>query len=659
MPAKPGPWLSRLSHGPHLVAIVLLLVSLREHSATAARLGQDPPARSQKRALLIGIDKYKHAGPQSGLKNLKGAVNDVESMKALLVGKFEFPDDPAHLQILKDDQATRAAIVQAIEQHLIVPSGERDVIVLYFAGHGSQRRNEGRLNGFDETIVPHDSRDPARTVFDITGDEISALVDRLSARTPNVTVILDSCQSGTLVQPTAFSTRSAREGYLRLAPPDTRQPPPAPSAAARPAAPRGAGLRPNSSTWTFLAAARAEEFAKEYDDGGIRQGAFTSILVKALRNAPAGTTYRDIMDVVRGRVTELFADQHPQLEGAGGDAFVFGDGQSLADLYIPVKPTPDGGQLAAGITLGVTKDSVFEVFPAGTKQFPVDKGVAKLRVTSVEPFTAPAMLLSGVSIPPDSRAVEREHVYDTPQVRLAIGTVNAPVPAIRQALSRRRQVALIDIADATPADLTLGIVNGSLELRGLSEPVALFTAPANASSVQPTVDAILSWAQWLNLRNLSNPSSPLKVRLDAAFSDPAASPSAIKDGSTVTLTLRNQSFDDLYVSVVDFSTDGSRTVLYPPPGQQPRLQAAQDVTLRPRRVWVPAGRTSVTDTVKLFATEDFVDFRGLTAGPIPTALTSRGALDDLFFAAAGAERNVRAVGLGRWATAERVFTVTR
>jgi len=419
------------------------------------------------------------------------------------------------------------------------------------------------------------------------------------------------------------------------------------------------GLRPNSSKWTFLAAARAEEFAKEYDEGGTRQGAFTGMLVKALRNAPAGATYRDIMDVVRGRVTELFADQHPQLEGSGGDAFVFGEGQSLADLYIPVKPTPDGGQLAAGMTLGVTKDSVFEVFPAGTKEFPVDAGIAKLRVTSVEPFSAPAILLSGVSIPVDSRAVERDHVYDTPQVRLAISTNDAPVPAIRQALSTRRQVAFIGAADATPGDLTLGIVNGSLEVRGLSEPAPLFTAPATATSIQPVVDAILSWAQWLNLRNLSNPSSPLKVRLDAAFSDPAASVSALSNGSTVTLTLRNLSFVDLYVAVVDFSTDGSRTVLYPPMGSQPRLQGAQSFTLRPMKVSVPAGRAHVSDTVKLFATVNAVDFRGLTAGPIPAALTSRGALDDLFFAAAGGLRNVRSVSLGDWATAERVFTVTR
>ena len=61
---------------PQLLFVGLMLVSLWGHhaDAAAARLGPQPPARAEKRALLIGIDKYKNAG-RNGLKNLAGCVN--------------------------------------------------------------------------------------------------------------------------------------------------------------------------------------------------------------------------------------------------------------------------------------------------------------------------------------------------------------------------------------------------------------------------------------------------------------------------------------------------------------------------------------------------------------------------------------------------------
>src|SRR5947209_2282177 len=75
-----------------------------------------------------------------------------------------------------------------------------------------------QISRLDETIVPYDSRDPEGKVFDISGAELHALLVQLAAKTNNVTFILDSCHSGTLV-------RGAR---MRSIPADTRTPPPLP-----------------------------------------------------------------------------------------------------------------------------------------------------------------------------------------------------------------------------------------------------------------------------------------------------------------------------------------------------------------------------------------------------------------------------------------------
>ena len=66
---------------------------------------------NESRALLIGINKYKHLPPQS---QLQFAVNDVMSMRQLLVEEFGFRED--HIITLIDEQATKHAIENAMSQ---------------------------------------------------------------------------------------------------------------------------------------------------------------------------------------------------------------------------------------------------------------------------------------------------------------------------------------------------------------------------------------------------------------------------------------------------------------------------------------------------------------------------------------------------------------
>lgn len=622
------------------------------------------PAGPTKRALIIGINRYRHAGA-NGVTNLAGCVNDAESMRALLVGKFEFPDDAEHIRVLKDEQATRAAIVGAVEQHLIAKASPGDVVVIFFAGHGSQMKDTSgtRVNGTDETIVPHDSRDPGGRVFDISGNEIGSLVERLNAKTDNVTVVFDSCNSGTLLQDATIRSRSIRTGYARVIPPDTREPPP-PTAPPAAVATRGVGVRPSNAKWTFIAGARADELANEYDEGGRRHGAMTRTLVEALKAAPPGATYRDVMDVVSGRVTELFASQHPQLEVAGGDSVVFGDKASLAVPFVQAQPTPTGAKLDAGAVFGVIIDTIFEVYAAGEKTFAPGAGLAKVRVTAVNVDSSTAVRQSGGSIPANARAVERERKFVTPQVTVAVldEAGSATLRAIRQNLARHQQIALA--TDRSRCDLTLSAAKGVVELRGLAASQPLFTVAEGPSATKPVVDTVLAWAQWFNLRALSNPASPLRVRLDVSVNGaPLAAPGRVTAGQSVVFTVTNNSFADLFIAIVDFSTDGSRTVLFPPRDSQPKLNAGNVFTLPPLPVSVPDGRTDVSDTIKLFATTSAVNFRTITSSAIPTATTTRevGSLADLFYAAAqGTTRNVGdSISLDTWTTAERMFSVVR
>src|SRR5258708_30180212 len=150
-----------------------------------------------KLALLVGINDYQH--PEQ-VSPLAGSINDVEDMRQVLIGKFEFP--PENILVLKDSEATHAGIVNALQTHLIAKAQAGDIVVFHYSGHGSQMKDVTgkQISRLDETIVPYDSRDPEGKVFDISGAELHALLVQLAAKTNNVTFILDSCHSGTLVR---------------------------------------------------------------------------------------------------------------------------------------------------------------------------------------------------------------------------------------------------------------------------------------------------------------------------------------------------------------------------------------------------------------------------------------------------------------------------
>jgi hypothetical protein len=257
----------------------------------------------RKLALLIGINEYR--SPM--LTDLRGCVNDVLLMKTVLTNQFGFAAD--QVTALTDAQATRQGIIDAF-QALIARARAGDVVLVHYSGHGARMKDASgdENDGMDETIVPHDSREG--DVFDINDDELNGLLRELSRKTSNITVVLDSCHSGS-------ATRGG--ATTRRAPDDLRDPPP-PAAFALGS--RGVNsdpsdLRTRDARYVLITGCRAHQLSNELEIDGNRQGVMTYHLARALREASAQATYRDIMDRVAGEVSAVFPSQEPELEGAG------------------------------------------------------------------------------------------------------------------------------------------------------------------------------------------------------------------------------------------------------------------------------------------------------------------------------------------------------
>ena len=275
-----------------------LLIAITLSFAVAAH-AQTP----RKRALLIGIDDYSASAipgavetEHRGWPDLKGAANDAGILREMLVHVYGFrPDD---IVVLKNQQATRAAILAAIEEHLVRRAAKGDIVFYFFAGHGSQVPNAAsdEPDGLDESIVPADSR---RGALDIRDKELRPLFNRILDRGAHLTLLLDHCHSG-----------SGFRGMPSGAHPRGIRPAPA-------LADGGSyGSRPEERGALVLASAQDADRAWETrGEDGAMHGAFTWAWIRAIRDAPADEPAQETFLRAQARLRVEHPDQTPAMLG--------------------------------------------------------------------------------------------------------------------------------------------------------------------------------------------------------------------------------------------------------------------------------------------------------------------------------------------------------
>ena len=110
-----------------------------------------------RRALIVGINQYQIHPTGDRVPNLDGALADAEAIAALLQNLHGFK--PENIRILRDQEATRAALLSALDSHLVQSAEPGDLSLFYYAGHGSYVENPAsqETDKRDETIIPADS----------------------------------------------------------------------------------------------------------------------------------------------------------------------------------------------------------------------------------------------------------------------------------------------------------------------------------------------------------------------------------------------------------------------------------------------------------------------------------------------------------------------
>lgn len=472
-------------------------------------------------ALLIGINAYE----SPTVNTLHGCENDVEAMRLFLMNQMYVPEK--QIKVLRSQEATRDAILDAFKTHLIDnPQIQRgDQILFHYSGHGSRMRSAdpNEPDGWDETLVAHDSRMPG--IYDIPDKTLAALLDQLAAAKSkadasgdNITVILDCCHSGS-------GTRAVNDpntALTRTAPPDDRTPPTDLDAAIR----GGASTRsitPTQSGWaiTHLLLAGCLDYEESYEHvtpEGAHHGALTYFTLDYLKNSPPNAAYGDLYARVKPQVSKLYPKQTPQCEGNRKRA-LFGGAIIESDPFIPVRSEGTGVRLEAGLVHGVREGAELAIYKAEVKTRAATATTTPLATVTVKTVSATSAQADFKTqparpLPVDAHALVTMQSYGGIQQRVYLKpTVDAAGQQMLDSLGKSirgetepASPHLILVENRTQSvDLIVTADQGQLTIRSKMEEVLVLPEDyQNGAGGKKTREALESIARFRALQALSN-----------------------------------------------------------------------------------------------------------------------------------------------------------
>ncbi len=559
-----------------------------------------------KRALLIGINKYPNLPDYS---QLRGCVNDVNVMRQTLETSFNFPPD--NITVLCDEDATAKKILEAMER-LVIDSGPDDIVVFHYSGHGSQMPAlKDKPRGYDESIMPYDSGrhnplfprqvDPC----DIRDTDIQEWLSRLTKITPNVTLIFDSCHSGSITRMEDSNDEGTR---LRWVEPDPLPAMPLTPVTQNGSSPKGeptlgaSGWLLTSDRYVLLAACAAEQGAYELDAPGdgvsTRHGAFTYFLTQEINQATENT-YQDVWDMVAVKVNNRFQKQTPQLEGARNRR-VFNVDDFTPMSYLLVKERRGNEVvLAGGMIHGVTVGSRWAVYPPGTKQAGDGEPLGELEIQSVTSTSTKALITTERevnTIVPGTRAIDELHV--DPEARMAVYLAPAPkgyAPAVLQLRRCLEQSALLTTAKGKKnARVIISIDRTHTTASSELQPAWLVRDQSQAKlmdeydvgdsdsslRIRENLETIWRYQKVLELRNEG---SGLKGKIDFELRkkaadgtwQPISDDAVFSDGESIAFRVVNRAGIPIHVSVLDLGLSKRVGLLHPTESASEMLAAGR------------------------------------------------------------------------------------
>ena len=368
-----------------------------------------------RRALVLG----------SQIEGLRGVDNDTRRMAAML-------DERGFAVDLRvGEAATRAGMLAGYDQ-LIAASATGDAAVVYYCGHGyhASVAEEGRSW---QCIAPTDLRDGGVTDWrGITAWELSIKQAQLTAKTQNVTVILDCCHSAQLSRSECGSGATPRA-----------LPHPVDAGFDRHLAALRATYGPafdavdpvgNLHAVRVVACGQREVAFEAPDQENRYHGVFTEALIDVLGEVgSAPVSWAAIIGAIRARVLREFVRQRPDIEGPVRRG-LFSLVEHDDPCGVAIALAGDQFRLPVGRLTGAAIGDVYCVMPAGSPIHDDARSLAELEITELFATTARARrTTAGLPIPPGVLAVPLR--LRAPTWAVTIDAPHTARPAVEAAIA--------------------------------------------------------------------------------------------------------------------------------------------------------------------------------------------------------------------------------
>jgi hypothetical protein len=605
-------------------------------------------------ALLVGINKYTH------VQSLGGCVNDVNEMRSALISSFHF--DSKDILVLTNNKAKRRDIIDAITTHLIGQARAGDIVFFHFSGHGSTMADSSDPFGYDNTIVPCDSRDPKGLVKDITDKELNGLFSQLAQKTTNITVVLDSCHSGT-----GLKTASS---HIRSIPRDERfAGKAAPSGSQRSSPQRsvenGSGYGNSDLDYALIAGCRTDQLSQELEDHKQIYGALTHYLIRELLRPgnQTGLTYREIMPRVVTAVHSDFPFQTPQLEGKGRDRVVFSENNRPTDRSVRVSSSRGNEVTLEGGSLhGFTVGSIFKLVDP---QIFGTNVIGRAALISVEGLKSTGRMIEGTSVPVDARAVEEKHNYESMKTKVSFEPESSKLlKDLRGELKKANDV--FELTTTEQAQLRFKETNGVVRIYSSDGRILGPELSAGApNALTLLVGRARVWGRWFGVNRIQNLSSTLRVEF--ALSPTVANARSAAGGFTFSpgtnlfdIKVKNSSVDKVLIYILQLSNDGTVSQIYPQDGSTTPLDIGETISIPGWNVALPpSSQKCGWDILKLIAAKDQVDLSVLeqSAAKGERGEEPKDPLSQLLFDAATGFRVTSRTVPNAWVTADLYYDI--
>lgn len=525
-----------------------------------------------RHALLIGINQY----PRIPSPNLKGCVSDMELMRSLLADRFGFPAETT--RTLRNEEATQQAIRGALAE-IAAAVGEDDIVVLFYAGHGSRLADPRQPARLIESMVPYDSGRGTQPNLDILDEEIDQWVQRVNEKTPHVTLIFDCCHSGSVTRDTfGEATREAPADLRAAADMFGGGPLPEIFNSPRDSDQKGtSGWLPGRRRAVVIAACRADELANEHKaftgTAVVRHGALTFFLGQALLQAQAGATWRDLFEQVAPRVTAKYNRQHPQIEGKM-DQLLFGTEEIRPASYLQVRAAQDGTvELGGGAAHGLRPGSLWTVHSAGARHGAAGDEVATVEIQTVRAVTSTARVVEtrtpGQLAAAGLRAFLREQRLPEPGLQIAIDAPEEPRSRLVQALGREPLLRFVEEAEEAEILIRWREEN-TWSAIGRDGRLAARLRPDHPEEIRALLNDLRAVGRYRQLLELDNPDpgSRLKgrVHLRVRGGVVEGGVAVFREGEKAEFEIVNGHDAPVWVTLVEFGSDGKISLLLPRPG---------------------------------------------------------------------------------------------